>query len=215
MVSAILAAEPSQLAIALESFSISASPAFIRARNPDIAFLPTNDSAAAAFSDSDNPENAVRQSAKISDRSLMEPSALVVATVTSPMEEPKIFTSPDRLFMIVLREVPAWDPLIPAFAIRPIASAVSSAENPKAPAIGAQYLKVSPIMETFVFALLLAAARISAKCPESFAVSPKAVSASVTISEVVARSSPEAAAKFMTPSIPESMSSVFQPAIAM
>ena len=43
----------------------------------------------------------------------------------------------------------------------------------------------------------------------------KAVSASVTISEVVAKSSPEAAAKFITPSIPESMSSVFQPAIAI
>ena len=145
----------------------------------------------------------------------MLPSAFVVAIVTSPMEEPQIFTSPDRLFMMVLRAVPACDPLIPALAIRPIASAVSSAENPKAPAIGAQYLNVSPIMETFVFALLLAAARISAKCPESFAVRPKAVRASVTISEVVARSSPEAAARFITPSIPESMSSVFQPAIAI
>ena len=81
--------------------------AFISARNPDIAFLPTRLSAAAAFSDSDKPEKAVLQSARISDRSLMEPSALVVATVTSPMEEPQIFTSPERLFMIVLREVPA------------------------------------------------------------------------------------------------------------
>ena len=105
--------------------------------------------------------------------------------------------------------------MIPALAIRPIASAVSSAENPNAPAIGAQYLKVSPIMETFVLALLDAAARISAKCPESYAVKPKAVRASVTISEVVARSSPEAAAKFITLSIPESISSVFQPAIAI
>ena len=145
----------------------------------------------------------------------MEPSALVVATVTSPIEEPQIFTSPDRLFIIVLKAVPAWEPLIPAFAIRPIASAVSSAENPKAPAIGAQYLKVSPIMETFVLALLEAAAKISAKCPLSFASRPKAVRASVTISEVVARSSPDAAARFITPSIPESISSVFQPAIAI
>ena len=104
---------------------------------------------------------------------------------------------------------------MPALAIRPIASAVSSAENPKAPAIGAQYLKVSPIMLTLVLALLLAAARISAKCPESFADNPNAVNASVTISEVVAGSSPEAAARFITPSIPESISSVFQPAIAM
>ena len=104
---------------------------------------------------------------------------------------------------------------MPAFAIRPMASAVSSAENPNAPAIGAQYLKVSPIMDTFVFALELAAARMSAKCPESLAVRPNAVSASVTISDVVARSSPDAAARFMIPSIPSSMSEVFYPAIAI
>ena len=72
-------------------------------------------------------------------------------------------------------------------------SAVSSTENPKAPATGAQYLNVSPIMDTLVLALLEAAASTSAKCPESAAVSPKAVSASVTISEVVARSSPDPA----------------------
>ena len=104
---------------------------------------------------------------------------------------------------------------MPAFAIKPIASAVSSAEKPSAPAIGAQYLNVSPIMDTFVLALELAAAKISAKCPESEAVSPKAVSASVTISDVVARSSPLAAARFIMPSIPEIMSPDFQPAIAM
>ena len=81
--------------------------------------------------------------------------------------------------------------------------------------MGAQYLKVSPIMETLVLALLLAAARISAKCPESAAVSPKAVSASVTMSEVLAKSSPEAAARFMMPSMPDNISEVFQPAIAI
>ena len=180
-----------------------------------MAFFPTSDSAAEAFSDSVNPAKAVLQSARISDKSLMDPSAFVVATVTSPIEDPQIFTSPERLVMIVLKEVPAWVDLIPAFAIRPIASAVSSTENPSDPAIGAQYLKVSPIMETLVFALLEAAANTSAKCPESEADNPNAVRASVTISEVVAKSSPEAAARFMTPSIPPSISSVFQPAIAM
>ena len=104
---------------------------------------------------------------------------------------------------------------MPAFAMSPIASAVSSAENPRAPATGAAYLKVSPIIETFVFAFDEAAARMSAKCPESPALRPNAVRASVTMSEVVARSSPDAAARFMTPSIPSSMSFVFQPAIAM
>ena len=76
-------------------------------------------------------------------------------------------------------------------------------------------MNVSPIMLTLVFALLDAAARMSAKCAESSAVRPNAVRASVTMSDVVARSSPDAAARFMMPSMPESMSPVFQPAIAM
>ena len=96
-----------------------------------------------------------------------------------------------------------------------MASAVSSAEKPRAPAIGAQYLKVSPIMDTLVLALEEAAARISAKWPESSAFNPKAVRASVTMSDVVARSSPEAAARLMMPSIPETISPVFQPAMAI
>ena len=70
-------------------------------------------------------------------------------------------------------------------------------------------------MATFVFALLDVAARTSAKCVESLAFSPKAVRASVTMSEVVPRFSPEAAARFMIPSIPLSMSPVFHPAMAM
>ncbi|GFI47770.1 hypothetical protein IMSAGC019_03096 [Lachnospiraceae bacterium] len=113
------------------------------------------------------------------------------------------------------KEVPACDPLIPAFAIKPIAVAVSSAEYPKAPATGATYLNVSPIIPTFVFAFEDAWARISAKCVESWADNPKAVRASVTISEVVAKSSPDAAARFIIPSMPFSISSVFQPAIAI
>ena len=76
-------------------------------------------------------------------------------------------------------------------------------------------MNVSPIMETLVFALLDAAARMSEKWLESFAESPNAVSASVTMSEVVARSSPDAAARFIMPSRPSIMSCVFHPAIAM
>ena len=180
-----------------------------------MAFLPTSASAACALSDSVILLKAPRQSARMSERSRMEPSAFVVAIVTSPKALPESLTSPVRLFMMVRSAVPAWLPLIPAFAMRPIASAVSSAEKPKAPAIGAQYLKVSPIMDTLVLALELAAARMSAKCPESDAERPKAVRASVTISDVVARSSPEAAARFMMPSMPSSISPVFQPAIAI
>ena len=56
---------------------------------------------------------------------------------------------------------------------------------------------------------------MSEKCPESFAVKPKAERASVTISDVLPNSSPEAAARAIIPSIPSSISSVFQPAIAI
>ena len=215
IVAAIFSAVPSQFVIAPFSFSISAGAAFITARNPLMAFLPTSASALAACSDSDIWENATRQSARISPRLLMLPSVLVVWMVSSPKASPTKVTSPVRLVSMVRMAVPAWEDLMPAFAISPMASAVSSAVNPKAPATGAQYLNVSPIIETFVFALLLAAARISAKCPESAADSPRAVRASVTMSEVVARSSPEAAARFMIPSMPEIMSFDFQPAIAM
>ena len=58
-------------------------------------------------------------------------------------------------------------------------------------------------------------ARTSEKCPASLAFMPNAVRASVTISEVVAKSSPDAAARLMIPSIPFSISSVFHPAIAI
>ena len=120
-----------------------------------------------------------------------------------------------RLDMIALKAVPACDPFMLALAISPIATAVSSAEKPSVPATGATYLNVSPISDTFVFALDDATAIISAKCPLSFADMPKAVSASVTMSDVCARSSPEAAARFMMPSMPFIMSPVFHPAIAM
>ena len=210
MVSAIFFAASLQLFTAPDTFSISSGAAFISARNPDIAFFPTKASALLAFSASVIPAKATLQSARIADRLLMDPSAFVVAMVTSPIAAPDSFTSPVRLVMMERMEVPAWEALIPALPIRPMASAVSSTENPKVPATGAQYLNVSPIMDTLVLALLEAAASTSAKCPES-----AAVSASVTISEVVARSSPDAAARYITPSIPDSISSVFHPAIAM
>ena len=81
--------------------------------------------------------------------------------------------------------------------------------------VSGAYLDKDGIIPTFVLELDDAAARTSAKCPESDACNPIAVRASVTISEVVARSSPDAAARFMMPSMPFSISSVFQPAIAI
>ena len=85
--------------------------------------------------------------------------------------------------------------------------------NPNAPATGAAYLNVWPIIATLVFELVAAAANTSANIAESRACKPNADKLSVTISEVIARSSPDAAAKFIIPAIPPIMSSVFQPAI--
>ena len=76
-------------------------------------------------------------------------------------------------------------------------------------------MKVSPIRATLVLELLLAWARTSENMAESCAASPKAVRASVTISEVDARSSPDAAARFMIPGRPATISFAFQPAMAM
>ena len=111
--------------------------------------------------------------------------------------------------------MPAWDALMPEFAIRPSATATSSTEYPRDPASGATYLKDSPIIETVVLELELAAARTSAKWPASSADCPKAVRASVTMSETVARSSPDAAARDMMPEMPAVISSAFHPARAI
>ena len=116
---------------------------------------------------------------------------------------------------IFLRAVPAIEPLIPEFAINPNATDTSCTLNPKAPATGAMYLNDSPSIDTFVFEFDAAAASTSANIVESFAFKLNAVKASVTISEVLASSSPDAAARFIIPSTPLSISSVFQPAIAM
>ena len=71
----------------------------------------------------------------------------------------------------------------------------------------------SPSIETFVLLLLAALANKSAKCAESLACNPNAVSASVTMSDVVPNSSPLAAAKFNIPGKPSIISCAFQPAI--
>ena len=118
----------------------------------------------------------------------------------------------DRTFRSV---DPACDPLMPALAMTPRATATSSALYPSDPASGATYLKDSPRVLTFVLEFAAAAARMSTKSPVSSAVIPKAVRASVTMSDTVARFSPDAAARFMTPSIPASICSLSQPAIAM
>ena len=105
----------------------------------------------------------------------------------------------------VFSDVPAVSALMDAFAIRPMPRDISSAEYPKAPATGATFWNVAPIIETLVFALLEACARTSANRPASSAVILKAVNASVTMSETVPKSSPEAAARFIMPGKPPSI----------
>ena len=92
-----------------------------------MAFFPTRASALAAFSESVIWENAARQSFMISPRLLILPSVFTVCTVSSPKESPTKVTSPVRLVNIVRMAVPAWEDLMPAFAISPMASAVSAA----------------------------------------------------------------------------------------
>ena len=87
----------------------------------------------------------------------------MVAISISPKDSEQNLTSPESAVIMERMDVPDCVDLIPAFAIKPSASAVSSHENPKAPAIGAQYLNDSPSIDTFVLALELAAAKTSAK----------------------------------------------------
>ena len=215
MTSAMCLAEPDALLSASRMLSMSSGAAFMSARKPLIAFLPTSCSAAWTFSDSVKLANAARQSVRISLSPRIEPSAFVVCTTTLPMDSPVISKSLDSELKMVRSAVPACVDLMPAFDIRPTASAASSTLKPKAPATGAQYLKVSPIIATSVFDAADAVANTSAKCAASCAFSPKALSEPTTISEVIARSSPEDAARFITPSIPESICSVVQPACAI
>ena len=93
----------------------------------------------------------------------IEPSALLVCTVISPILLPVTVTSFESFVNSVRSAVPAIVDLIPLFAISPMASETSSIEKPSVPAAGAQYLNVSPIIATFVFAFAEAAARTSEK----------------------------------------------------
>ena len=69
----------------------------------------------------------------------------------------------DRRVKMEFNSVPAWDALIPLFAMSPMPRATSSMEYPRAPDAAPTYLKVSPIMATLVLALDDATASTSAK----------------------------------------------------
>lgn len=94
-----------------------------------------------------------------------------------PMNLPETFTSSVRLFMMARREVPAREELIPPFAIRPMASAVFSEENPIAPQSEHSILRFN---HHGYFCICVRACRSKEvmKCPESLAVRPNVVLAS-------------------------------------
>jgi len=215
MIAAISCVVPPELLMASVSLLKSSGAALMIASIPDIASLPKSIEAAEACVDSSSPPIFSRSCPMTSPRDSIFPSASVREMPYWSMTV-AMFLVGDAMFVIAVRSVvPACDALIPLFAMSPSATAVSSAEYPNAPATGATYLNDSPSMETFVLALLDAAARISANRPLSAAVRPNAVRASVTISEVVPRLSPEAAARFIMPARPSTICPASQPAIAM
>ena len=103
---------------------------------------------------------------------------------------------------------------MPAFAIIPIAAAVSSKDNPAALASGATYFIASPVSETEEFVLFALAANTSATCPVCFASNPKPLTADAAISELFDKSSPDAAAKSNNPGIASKVSFTLNPAAA-
>ncbi len=185
------------------------------ASSPLIASCPAMVVAAWVFCSSVSPLNLERSSSRVCRNGLIVPSALAAFM---PMVSNALaaasggFTS---LVRIARNAVPASLPFMLALAIRPMAREVSSMLYFIVPAIGATYLKVSPIKATLVFDLEVAAANTSAKCVDFSADKPKAVRASVTMSDTLARLSPDAPARFIIPAIPSSICLSSQPAIAM
>ena len=111
------------------------------------------------------------------------------------------------------KDVPAWLALTPAFAMRPVRAAVSSMVAPYPLATGAAYFMVSPIISTLVLHRVAVTAKTSAMWLACSAERPKAVRSSDTISAVLAKSVPPAAAKANKPGIPAIICSVFHPAM--
>ena len=110
--------------------------------------------------------------------------------------------------------VPACEPLIPLFAIIPIAALVSSKEIPIALATGAIYFMASPVSDTAALVRFAFSAKTSATWAVSLAFRPKPRRVLAAISVLVAKSSPDAAAKFISPGTALIISLVLKPAAA-
>ena len=105
-------------------------------------------------------------------------------------------------FNACLIPVPACEPLTPLFAKVPSIIATSCMLYPKAPATGATYLNDSPSKSTVVFDEREASANTFTNSVVSSADLPNAVKLSVTISDTLDKSSPDAAPRASTPGIP-------------
>src|SRR5690554_1438237 len=119
-----------------------------------MASLPKIDAAYWACCSSVKPANLVLSSSITSLKGSIFPFASVIDKPKSSIALDIFPVGLARLVMALLKEVPACELLIPALAIRPRASAASSAEYPKEPKSGATYLKDSPSIDTLVLALL-------------------------------------------------------------
>ena len=212
---AISSADPDDPLIAAVSLSKSSVLAFTIVKSPAMLSLPAKVVAAAAFSVSDNPENDDRKLSITSAKLFMLPLLSVKLMPNFFITAACASVGFAKFAIVFFRVVPAMLPFIPALPIIPIATEISSMLYPIAPAVDAQYLKVSPIRATFVFAFDDVAAITSANLPLSFAAIPNAVNPSVTMSDVAAKFSPDAAARFIIPAMPSVISAVFQPAIAI
>ena len=121
--------------------------------------------AAATCSVSDNPPRLLRRLSTTSRNDFMLPSAFVRLIPYLSMYSFICFVGFAMFARAVFSEVPAASDFMDAFAIRPIARETSSTEYPSAPATGATFWKVAPIIATSVFELLDACASTSAKRP--------------------------------------------------
>ena len=110
--------------------------------------------------------------------------------------------------------VPAWDPLMPASDMMPMAAAVSSRLWLMELATGATYFMASPMSSVWALVRAAASANTSATWEASEASSPNPRMAEAAISEEVAKSAPEEAAKSSMPGMAAIISSTVKPALA-
>ncbi len=125
---AISAAAPVELSIAFVSLLKSSSLALMIASIPDIASFPNIVLAAAVCSASESPAKFDLISTMTSRMDFMLPSPSVSESPNFFIAAACLSVGADILASAVFNDVPAWLPLIPAFAMRPRAIEASSAE---------------------------------------------------------------------------------------